>query len=78
MTDLTNPIFNDPDKAREHLEALRWPNGAVCPHCGAADHLVAKVETTGKKTKAPKNGAHRPPRAGLYYCRSTSGWRPST
>jgi len=31
---LTDPIFADADKAREHLEAIRWPNGAVCPHCG--------------------------------------------
>jgi transposase-like protein len=34
---LDNPIFTDPDKAREHLEAQRWPNGPVCPHCGNAD-----------------------------------------
>ncbi len=32
--DLTNPIFHDEDAARAHLEALRWPNGPVCPHCG--------------------------------------------
>jgi transposase-like protein len=70
MTDLTNPIFNDPDKAREHLEGLRWPNGAVCPHCGACDHLVTRVETTGKQTKEPKKGKHRPARKGLYYCNS--------
>lgn len=71
MTDLTNPIFNDENKAREHLEKLRWPNGPVCPHCGATDHLVARVETTGKQTKEqPKRGKHRPPRAGLFYCNS--------
>ena len=34
MFDLTNPIYHDADKAREHLEALHWPNGPVCPHCG--------------------------------------------
>lgn len=34
MCDLTAPQFKDEDKAREHLEALRWPNGPVCPHCG--------------------------------------------
>jgi hypothetical protein len=27
---LDNPIFTDADKAREHLEAQRWPNGAIC------------------------------------------------
>ena len=33
--DITAPRFNDEDKAREHLEAIRWPNGPVCPHCGS-------------------------------------------
>lgn len=31
---LSQPHFQDPDKAREYLEALRWPEGAICPHCG--------------------------------------------
>ena len=35
--DLTDPIFTDERKAREHFEAIRWPNGPVCPHCGNAD-----------------------------------------
>lgn len=52
--------YGDENKARELLEGLRWPAGAVCPHC-AADKpykLVAKV------------AAKRPARAGLYKCRS--------
>jgi len=69
MTDLTNPIFTDADKAREHLEALRWPNGPVCPHCGSTHEAVARVETTGKKTKEVyMGGKHRPARKGLYVC----------
>lgn len=51
---LTDPIFTDADKAREYLEATRWPTGATCPHCGGVDR-VKKLE--GKK--------HRP---GLYQC----------
>jgi transposase-like protein len=35
MCDLTAPHFQDADKAREYLENLRWPDGPVCPHCGA-------------------------------------------
>lgn len=52
---LTNPIYHDADKAREHLEATVWPNGPVCPHCGVEGnaHLM-----TGKST-----------RPGLYKCR---------
>src|SRR4051812_40566549 len=56
MTDLLkNPIFNDEAKAREWLEARVWPNGAVCPHCGATGEDVTSLE--GSK--------HRP---GLYQC----------
>jgi transposase-like protein len=69
MTDLTNQIFTDADKAREHLEALRWPNGPVCPHCGSTHEAVTRVESTGKKTKDTyKGGKHRAARKGLYYC----------
>ena len=34
---LTNPIFHDENKARDHFEKIRWPNGPYCPHCGNAD-----------------------------------------
>ena len=37
--DLTNPIFHDEDKAREHMEALRWPEGPFCPHCGEVENV---------------------------------------
>lgn len=51
---LNQPQFQDADKAREYLEALRWPNGAVCPHCGSlGKHLVL----SGSKC-----------RPGLYKC----------
>jgi transposase-like protein len=39
--DLTNPIFTDPDKARAHFEAIRWPKGAYCPFCGSFDRVAA-------------------------------------
>src|SRR5690349_7457892 len=41
------------DEARALLEAMRWPNGPTCPHCGSRD--VAR--TTGKTA-----------RAGLFNC----------
>jgi transposase-like protein len=53
--DLTNPIFTNEDKAREHFEALRWPEGRVCPHCGTVGNSVLMQ---GKTT-----------RPGLYNCR---------
>lgn len=63
MFELTAPIYSDPDKAREHLEAIQWPHGPICPHCGnSAQDRIAKVE--GKKH------SHR---AGLYYCNECKG-----
>ncbi|MGE0501465.1 MAG: IS1595 family transposase [Rhizobiaceae bacterium] len=53
---LDSPIFQDADAARVHLEAQRWPNGAVCPHCGNADP---------ERITAMQGKKHR---AGLYNC----------
>lgn len=36
----SEPRFTNDDAAREHLEALRWPNGPVCPHCGGTERNV--------------------------------------
>jgi transposase-like protein len=41
MCDLTNPAFTNEDKAREFLEASRWPDGPVCPFCGQKDMVSA-------------------------------------
>ena len=57
-----NTIFVDEQAAREALEQVRWPNGAVCPHCGVTGNGIVKVE--GKKQ------SHRP---GLYYCNHCKG-----
>ncbi len=56
MTDLTSPIFHDETAARAHLEAIRWPNGPFCPHCGEVSN-VKRLE--GK--------SHR---QGLFQCNS--------
>ena len=55
MTDLTNPIFNDEEAARKHFEALRWPDGPVCPHCGSINNAT---ELKGNST-----------RPGVYKCK---------
>ncbi|MEW4461079.1 IS1595 family transposase [Roseibium algicola] len=50
MFDLTNPIYHDADKAREHLEAIHWPDGPSCPHCGNCDQKrITKLQ--GKSTR---------------------------
>jgi transposase-like protein len=45
---LTHPIYSDPHAAREHLEALHWPDGPVCPHCGETERLK---RAGGKSTR---------------------------
>src|SRR6266404_3507138 len=51
--------FVDVDKAREVLEAERWPQGPVCPHCGVIENIY-KLE--------PKEGAKTHARKGVYKC----------
>jgi transposase-like protein len=41
MTDISNPIFHDEAKAREFLEAQRWPDGPFCPFCGQHETVKA-------------------------------------
>jgi transposase-like protein len=45
---MLEPYFVDEDKAREYLEAMRWPEGPICPHCGVigeAGRIVRKEKT---------------------------------
>src|SRR5271169_6180881 len=55
-TDLRNPIYNNDDKAREHLEGLLWPDGSTCPRCGVMGDRITKLQ--GKST-----------RPGVYKCK---------
>jgi len=45
---LTDKIFHDDEAARIHLESLRWPDGAYCPHCGECEKVTLLA---GKSTK---------------------------
>ena len=38
--DIQNAAFTNHDKAREVLEAIRWPDGPICPHCGNSDQFA--------------------------------------
>src|SRR5580704_12968671 len=46
--------FTDQTAARKHLEALLWPEGPLCPHCGVVNEATA---LKGKST-----------RPGVYWC----------
>jgi transposase-like protein len=59
--DLLAPQLTSADAAREYLEARRWPDGPVCPHCGIV----------GEATRLePKQGAETHARKGLLKCRA--------
>nr|MDQ2879101.1 transposase [Pseudomonadota bacterium] len=51
---ITDPVYSDANLAREHLEALHWPNGPVCPRCGTFGRIT---KLAGKST-----------RPGVYKC----------
>ena len=53
MTDLSDPIFHDEDKAREHIEVSRWANRPFCPHCGSLNVMRMAGKT----------------QAGMFLCR---------
>lgn len=59
--DIQNPAFSDVTKAREALEAIRWPDGIYCPHCGNAEQ---------EKIAKGHGAVHR---QGLYYCAACNG-----
>jgi transposase-like protein len=48
MSVLSHPRFNDEHAAYEWVEARLWPNGPVCPHCGATDRIRPLM---GKSTR---------------------------
>ncbi len=59
MSSLLAPQYQDEDAAREHLERLRWPDGPICPHCGAVGEAY-------KLEPKPKGKTHV--RKGVYKC----------
>lgn len=61
---LSDPIFTDERKARSYFEAIRWPDGVTCPHCGNADSARIYAITPNAKAKV---------RDGLYECQDCHG-----
>jgi transposase-like protein/transcription elongation factor Elf1 len=53
-------IYLNEDAAREYLEQKRWPDGAVCPHCGAL----------GAYKLLPKADSKKPVRKGVWKCKT--------
>lgn len=57
MCNLNAPYFQNEDSARVYLENKRWPQGAVCPHCGGCERVYSIKPNEDKKI-----------RKGLYHC----------
>src|SRR5438477_7813620 len=66
---LLEPQFTDEDAAREYLEAARWPDGPVCPHCGLVGEAckITPKPKTFEEIKLTKKRI-RKPRKGLWKC----------
>lgn len=65
---LSAPHFHNEEAAFTHVEALLWPNGPSCPHCGATDEHVGRL--TGKTSRI---GLRK-----CYACRGTFTVRMGT
>src|SRR5947208_2839810 len=69
---LDRPYFRDEQAAFDRLEAIIWPNGIVCPHCGTVGKSGALKGVKDKKGRV---------RLGLkkcYSCRSQFTCRVGT
>src|ERR1700722_7260937 len=61
---LTDPIFNDEDKARAFFAAISWPDGVTCCHGGNTNGAPIYPIAANPKKKV---------RAGLYECQDCHG-----
>src|SRR5207244_12383259 len=51
----TDPLLDNQALSRRQLEAIRWPDGPICTHCGVVDNAT---ELKGAST-----------RSGVYKCK---------
>lgn len=65
MSVLAQPYMYDEPAAFAHVEAMLWPEGAVCPHCGTKGWAYA---LKGVRTKASKKHPEGVERHGLKKC----------
>jgi ISXO2 transposase-like protein/transposase-like zinc ribbon protein len=70
---ILEPYFQDEEKAREYLESVRWPQGAVCPGCGVIGEsyrLNRREKTKEEVIKMIREGKRiRKVQKGLWKCR---------
>ena len=59
MSVLSKAHFHDEEAAFKKVEALLWPEGPVCPHCGANDRIYALEGVRSKPSKKNPEGVVR-------------------
>jgi transposase-like protein len=59
MSVLNNKRFHDEEAAFAELEAMMWPEGPVCPHCGGMDRVYALKGVRSKPSKKSPEGVVR-------------------
>ncbi len=66
MSILSAPYMHDEAAAFAHVEAMLWPDGPVCPHCG----IIGKAyELKGVRSKPSKKCPEGKVRHGLKKCK---------
>jgi transposase-like protein len=48
---ILSPHFTSVEAATEYLEALRWPDGPVCPKCGESERKHYLLKPTAKRKR---------------------------
>lgn len=69
---LKEAYFHDEAAAFAALEAILWPNGPTCPHCGAIDR-IGKLESVKDKKGRVRLGLWK-----CYHCRGQFTVRKGT
>lgn len=63
---LSDARFHNEEAAFAYVEAQLWPNGAVCPHCGAGAEKIGRLQ--GVRSKPSKKHPEGVEQVGLYKC----------
>ena len=75
---LSEAYFHDEAAAFAALEAIVWPNGPTCPHCGAIDRLNRLEGVRSKPSKKSPEGVVRHGLWKCYHCRGQFTVRKGT
>jgi transposase-like protein len=75
---LNEAYFHDEAAAFEALETILWPNGPICPHCGATDRMSRLEGVRSKPSKKHPNGIVRHGLRKCYHCRGQFTVRKGT